>query len=80
VLFYGTIIDVRVFALVSSLEGPAMNAWECNLRAAECAAKAAIAPAESISLEFLSLAARWRALAVRENFLGRLSGPGLPED
>ena len=58
-----------------------MNAWECNLRAAECAAKAAIAPAESISLEFLNLAARWRALAVRENFLGRLSAPGLlPED
>jgi hypothetical protein len=58
-----------------------INARECNLRAAECAAKAASAPTESINLEFLSLAARWRAMAVRENFLGQLGAPGVaPED
>jgi len=37
-----------------------------------CAAKAADAQAESIALEFLKLAAQWRAMAVRENFLGQL--------
>jgi hypothetical protein len=57
-----------------------MNVRQCNLRAAECAAKAAIAPADSISPEFLKLAARWRALALRENFLGHLSGSGLPPE
>ena len=56
---------------------PVINAKECNLRAAECAAKAASAPDESIGLEFLNLAARWRALAVRENFLGQLGAPGM---
>ncbi len=58
-----------------------INARECNLRAAECAAKAASAPTESINLEFLNLAARWRAMAVRENFLGQLGAPWVgPED
>lgn len=50
-----------------------MNAKECGLRASACAANAASAPAESIALEFLKLAAQWRAMAVRENFLGQLS-------
>jgi hypothetical protein len=47
-----------------------MTADECNRRACECAANAAIAPIESVSLEFLRLAAQWRAMAVREIFLG----------
>ena len=46
-----------------------MNAMECNERAAECAAKAALAPVESVALEFLRLAAQWRAMAVREDLL-----------
>jgi hypothetical protein len=49
-----------------------MNATECNKRACECAASAAIAPVEYLALEFLQLAAQWRVMAARENFLGAL--------
>ena len=49
-----------------------MTAEDCNRRANECAANAAIAPVESIAIEFLTLAAQWRAMAVRENALGNL--------
>jgi len=49
-----------------------MNASECNRRASKCAANAAVAPEESVALEFLNLAAQWRAMAVRESFLGQL--------
>jgi hypothetical protein len=47
-----------------------MNAEQCHARAAECAANAALSSAESVSLEFLRLAAQWRAMAVRDIFLG----------
>jgi hypothetical protein len=50
-----------------------MNAEECNRRASECAASAAISPLDSVALEYLKLAAQWRVMAVRENFLGQLS-------
>jgi hypothetical protein len=49
-----------------------MNTIECNKRAADCAASAASAPAESLAVEFLKLAAQWRAMAAREHFLGGL--------
>ncbi len=49
-----------------------MNSAECNQRAAACAANAALANAEAVSLEFLKLAAQWRAMAVREIFLGHV--------
>jgi hypothetical protein len=49
-----------------------MNADECNRRACECAANAAISPVDAVALEYLKLAAQWRAMAVRENFLGHL--------
>ena len=49
-----------------------MNAQECNARASECAANAALATVESVALEFLKLAAQWRAMAVRDIFLGNL--------
>jgi len=42
-----------------------MTADECNQRAAECAANASLAASEPVSLEFLKLAAQWRAMAVR---------------
>jgi len=48
-----------------------MDAAECNKRACECAASAAIAPGESLALEFLQLAAR-------ENFLGELGESAAP--
>ncbi len=54
-----------------------MNAEECNARADECATNAAIAPSESIGLEFLKLAAQWRAMAVREIFLGHVENAGV---
>jgi hypothetical protein len=49
-----------------------MNAEECNARASACAANAASATVESVSLEFLRLAAQWRAMAVRDIFLGHV--------
>ncbi len=57
-----------------------MNANECNRRASECAAFAAVAPIEAIALEFLKLSAQWRAMAVRENFLGQLGIPPIVLD
>jgi hypothetical protein len=54
-----------------------MTAEDCNRRASECAANAAIAPVESIAIEFLTLAAQWRAMAVREHALGNLGDVGL---
>ena len=54
-----------------------MNAEDCNRRASACAANAAIAPVEALTLEYLKLAAQWRAMALRENFLGQLSAPRL---
>ncbi len=47
-----------------------MNAEECNKRAAICAENAAAASNELVSMEFLKTAAQWRAMAVREIFLG----------
>ena len=55
-----------------------MNADECHRRACECAENAAISPIEPVALEFLKLAAQWRAMAVRENFLGQLALPSPP--
>ena len=52
-----------------------MTADECNRKAAECAATAAAATDESVSLEFLKLAAQWRAMAVRDIFLGTMGEP-----
>jgi hypothetical protein len=49
-----------------------MDAGQCHVRAAECAANAQIAVDEAVSLEFLTLAAQWRAMAVRTIFLGTL--------
>ncbi len=57
-----------------------MNAEECNARASACAANAASATVESVALEFLNLAAQWRAMAVRQIFLGHVGDPlGLTE-
>jgi hypothetical protein len=47
-----------------------MTADECRLRAAQCAENASLSANEAISVEFLRLAAQWRAMAVREIFLG----------
>jgi len=52
-----------------------MNAKECNQRAATCAANAADSADESVSLEFLRMAAQWRAMAVRQIFLGYVADP-----
>ena len=52
-----------------------MTAEECNARAFDCAANAAVATNQSVSLEFLTMAAQWRAMAVRDIFLGHLGAP-----
>ena len=47
-----------------------MTADECHARASECAANARLAASEPVALEFLKLAAQWRAMASRTIFLG----------
>jgi hypothetical protein len=47
-----------------------MNADECNRHASDCAERAALAEVEWVAQDFLKLAAQWRALAIREGFLG----------
>ena len=50
-----------------------MTPEQCNQRASACAENAAIAPGEAMAAEFMELAAQWRAMAVRDNYLGQLS-------
>ena len=52
-----------------------MTTEECQRRAADCAENAAISADSSIALEFLTLAAHWRAMAVRQIFLGSADRP-----
>jgi hypothetical protein len=52
-----------------------MNAKECNYRASECATNAAESADELISLEFLRMAAHWRAMAVAEIYVGNVAVP-----
>ncbi len=47
-----------------------MTADECHRRAGVCAANAELAASEPVALEFLRLAAQWRAMAGRTIFLG----------
>jgi hypothetical protein len=50
-----------------------MNAEECHRRAAACALNASRAQNERLAHEFLTVAAQWRAMAVRDIFLGYIS-------
>ena len=52
-----------------------MTSDECHQRAAECAANADMARDGSVASEFMKLAAHWRAMAVREIFLGHVADP-----
>jgi hypothetical protein len=52
-----------------------MNAADCNQRACECAAKAAIAMDEAVATEFLKLAGQWRAVGARQILLGQVGDP-----
>ena len=56
-----------------------MTSEQCYQRASECAATAAIAPAEDVALEFMKLAAQWRSMAVRETSGCAEVGPPEPE-
>jgi hypothetical protein len=47
-----------------------MTAEECHERARRCAANAGLAVSEPVALEFLRMAAQWRAMAVRTILLG----------
>lgn len=52
-----------------------MNSSECHQRAAACIANADLATDAAVAAEFMVLAAHWRAMAVREIFLGRIADP-----
>jgi hypothetical protein len=52
-----------------------MNAEQCYKRASECAQNAALAGDADLAVEFLQLAAQWRAMAMRDVFLGRMDEP-----
>lgn len=54
-----------------------MTAAECNRRAVECSANAALSAEERVSFEFLGLSAQWKALAVREIYLGLIDVAGV---
>ena len=57
-----------------------MTAEECNAHASACAAKAAMAQDDSVAMEFLTLAAHWRAMGAREIFLGSIEHSIDPTD
>ncbi|MDB5419372.1 MAG: hypothetical protein JWP50_2791 [Phenylobacterium sp.] len=52
-----------------------MTAEECHERASVCAANASLAVSQPIALEFLTLAAQWRAMAARLIYLGPIDEP-----
>ena len=52
-----------------------MTAEECHERASVCAANASLAVSQPIALEFLTLAAQWRAMAARLIYLGPIAEP-----
>lgn len=54
-----------------------MNATDCNRHAEECAANATLSADEYVALAFYRLSAQWRALAVREIYLGIVDASGL---
>jgi hypothetical protein len=51
---------------------PHLTAEECHERAGVCAANARLAVSEPVALEFLRMAAQWRAMAERSIFLGSI--------
>ena len=58
-----------------------MTSEECHERANQCAANADASVDQAIAMEFLKLAAQWRAMAVRTIFLGSIeaaTGTPLP--
>ncbi len=55
-----------------------MTSEDCYRRASQCAENAAVSPTEAVALEFLKLAAQWRAMAVRRIFLGLVDMPVEP--
>jgi hypothetical protein len=52
-----------------------MNSDQCHQRAAACAANAEMSRDGAVALEFLRLAGHWRAMAVRQIFLGHIDDP-----
>ena len=57
-----------------------MTADECHRRAGACAANAKLSASEPVALEFLRLAAQWRAMAGRTIFLGSVeASPAIAE-
>jgi hypothetical protein len=57
-----------------------MTSEECHQRAANCAASADMSLDGAVALEFMTLAAQWRAMAVRQMFLGHVEMVGCPTE
>ncbi len=55
-----------------------VTAAECHERAGVCAANAGLAVSPPVALEFLKMAAQWRAMAERPIFLGSVAVVGGP--
>lgn len=53
-----------------------LTAEECHARAGVCATNAGLAVSEAVALEFLRMAAQWRAMAERSIFLGSIETAG----
>ena len=49
-----------------------MTSEECHERANQCAANADASVDEAVAMEFLKMAAQWRAIAVRTIFVGSM--------
>ncbi|HZZ32228.1 MAG TPA: hypothetical protein VFE10_09570 [Phenylobacterium sp.] len=68
-------MNTEIFGLHGETSDP-MTAEQCHERASQCAANAGLALSEPVALEFLRMAAQWRAMAVRTIFLGSVeAGP-----
>ena len=57
---------------------PHLTAEQCHERAGICATNAGLAVSEPVALEFLKMAAQWRAMAERSIFLGSIEAADGP--
>ncbi len=65
----GTLWRTRVFGIRNEAIA-SMTSEQCHHRANQCAANAGASVDQAIAMEFLKLAAQWRAMAARTIFLG----------
>lgn len=69
------LLQALPYTNVDPIQARFMTSQECRQRAADCVANAAMSNDSLVASEFLRLAAHWRAMAVREIFLGHVAEP-----